>query len=343
MNISIVGVSLAAGLALSWLLTGLLRHYALATQLIDLPNARSSHTVPTPRGGGVAIVVTFLMLASALGGAGFFEMRLLIVLVGAGLLVAVLGFLDDRAHMPARWRFLGHATAAVWVVAWMKPIPPIPLFGQLVPLGVLATLLSVFYLSWMVNLFNFMDGIDGIASVEAITTALGGALVWGLAGHGTGWLLPLVFAASVAGFLLWNFPPARIFMGDAGSGFLGIVVGTLSLWCGQADAHLFWSWFILLGCFMVDGTTTLTRRVLRHEKFNEAHRSHAYQYAARLAGRHLPVTLAIMAINVVWLLPLAIAVAIGWLDGLTGVVIAYAPLLWLAFRYKSGARELQLI
>jgi Fuc2NAc and GlcNAc transferase len=341
MNISIVGASLVIGVALSWLLTALLRRYALATQLIDLPNARSSHTVPTPRGGGVAIVLTFLLLTSALGAKGLIEKRLLIALIGAGLLVAVLGFLDDRAHMSARWRFLGHAAAAVWVVVWMESIPAVPLLGQLIDLGIWATLLSVFYLTWMVNLFNFMDGIDGIASVEAITAALGGALVWWLAGAGTGWVLALVFAACVGGFLIWNFPPARIFMGDAGSGFLGLVVGLLSLWCGQAAPHLFWAWFILIGCFMVDGTTTLVRRVLRREKFNEAHHSHAYQYAARQAGRHLPVTLAVVVINVVWLLPLAVAVALGWLDGLTGVAVAYAPLLWLAFHYKAGARELQ--
>jgi Fuc2NAc and GlcNAc transferase len=114
------------------------------------------------------------------------------------------------------------------------------------------------------------------------------------------------------------------------------VVALLALWCGQSAPLLFWSWFILIGCFMVDATTTLVRRVRRREKFFEAHRSHAYQYASRRAGRHLPVTLACGAINLLWLLPLAAAVALGRLDGTLGVVIAYAPLVWLAFRYKAG-------
>ena len=197
-------------------------------------------------------------------------------------------------------------------------------------------MLCALYIVWMINLFNFMDGIDGIASVEAITTSLGGALLWWLAGSGNGWIAAVVFASCVAGFLVWNFPPAKIFMGDAGSGFLGLMVALLSLWCAQATPVLFWSWFILIGCFMVDATTTLVRRVRRGERFFDAHRAHAYQYAARRAGRHLPVTLACGAINLLWLLPLAALVALGKLDGLTGVLIGYAPLVGLAFHFRAG-------
>jgi Fuc2NAc and GlcNAc transferase len=216
-----------------------------------------------------------------------------------------------------------------------------PLLGVIVDLGWAGPALCGLFLLWMINLFNFMDGIDGIASVEAITVTLGGALLWWLTGTGGGVVLAPVFAACVAGFLLWNFPPARIFMGDAGSGFLGLIVALLALWCGQATPALFWSWFILLGCFMVDATTTLLRRVRRGDKFHQAHRSHAYQHASRLLGGHLPVTLACGAINLIWLLPVATAVALGWLDGVAGVGVAYAPLVWLAYHFKAGARELQ--
>jgi len=334
-------VVLPLAFSLSWLLTAMVRRYALAHDVLDHPNARSSHSVPTPRGGGVAIVASFLLATTILGVAGVVERDLAVALLGAGLLVAVLGFVDDHAPIPARWRFLGHAAAAAWVVWWMGRIPAVPLFGTPVELGLAATLLSIFYLTWMPNLFNFMDGIDGIAAIEAVTVALGGAFVWTLVGNGNGWVLALVFAACVAGFLVWNFPPARIFMGDAGSGFLGLVIGALSLWCGQSAPHLFWAWFILLGCFMVDGTTTLVRRVRRHDKFNEAHRSHAYQYAARKHGSHKRVSVAFLAITALWLFPLSVAVAVGRLDGLAGVAIAYLPLIVLAFRYKAGDRAAQ--
>ena len=170
----------------SWAATGVFRRYALASQWLDLPTSRSSHSMPTPRGGGVAIVASFLLFVVALGLVGWVDSRLCIAIGGGGLLVAVLGFLDDRRSLPARWRFLGHAAAAGWALWCLGGIPSVPIFGALVDLSYAGAALCGLYLVWMVNLFNFMDGIDGIASVEAITTALGGALLWWLAGSGTG-------------------------------------------------------------------------------------------------------------------------------------------------------------
>ena len=329
---------LLLGCAASWALTSSVRRWALHSGLLDRPNARSSHTVATPRGGGVAIVVSYLGLVAVLLATGSVDPRLAAALLGSGLVVAVLGFIDDRKPIRARWRFLGHLAAAVWVLWWLGPLPAVPLFGVVVDLGIGATLLSALYLVWSINLFNFMDGIDGIASLEAIVVSLGGALVWWLTQPTGDWLLAVAFAACVAGFLIWNFPPARIFMGDAGSGFLGCMIGTLALWSSHIASHLFWSWFILGGCFMVDATTTLVRRVRRGEAFNEAHRSHAYQYAARRYRSHRKVSIAFVAVTVAWLLPIAVAVAMKCLDGLVGVAIGYAPLLALAFHYKAGDR-----
>ena len=336
MTVHVLAALSVMGLAASWTLTAFVRRYALHTNLLDHPNDRSSHTVPTPRGGGVSIVVSFLLLMLAMGVLGLIEQRLAIATLGAGAGVALLGFLDDRSSLPARVRFAGHAAAAAWSIGWMHAIPAVPILGHTVDLGFAGPALCALFIVWMINLFNFMDGIDGIASVEAITTSLGGALLWWLTGHGNGWTVAVVFASCVAGFLIWNFPPAKIFMGDAGSGFLGLMVALLSLWCGQATPVLFWSWFILIGCFMVDATTTLVRRVRRGERFFDAHRAHAYQYASRRAGRHLPVTLACGAINLLWLLPLATLVALGKLDGVVGVLIAYAPLVGLAFHFRAG-------
>jgi len=326
-------------LLLSIALTGLMRSYAIRANLLDRPNERSSHSVPTPRGGGVAIVVTFLLaLAVAAGFAGV-PLRLATALGGAGALVAVLGFIDDRRSLSPSVRFAGHVLAAGWVVFWLEQIPTIPILGYPVDPSYFGPPLCLLFIAWMINLFNFMDGIDGIAGIEAMTVSVGGALLWlnhGL--PGTEWVVALLFGAAVLGFLAWNFPPAKIFMGDAGSGFTGLTIATLALWCGQTTPALFWSWFILIGCFMVDATTTLIRRVRRGERFSEAHRTHAYQYASRLHGEHRPVTVGVGLINLLWLFPIAAAVAGGWLDGVAGVALAYAPLLWLAFRYKAGDR-----
>lgn len=329
---------------LSLVLTGSLRRYALARSLMDIPNARSSHSVSTPRGGGVAIVVSFLLALPLLAGMGFISWPLAWALLGAGAGIAVLGFLDDHGHIAARWRLLGHFAAAIWALFWLGGLPPVVMFGFTADLSWFGHALAAVYLVWLLNLYNFMDGIDGIASVEAICVCLGGALLYGLLGFAgstqpTEFVVPLLLAAAVAGFLFWNFPPARIFMGDAGSGFLGITLGVLSLQAVWFAPQLLWSWLILLGVFIVDATFTLLRRLLRGDKVYEAHRSHAYQYASRHYGRHLPVTLVVGGINILWLLPIALWVGLGGIDGLLGLLIAYVPLLALAVKYHAGELE----
>ncbi|SFV10341.1 glycosyltransferase family 4 protein [Pseudomonas sp. OV546] len=328
----------AAVLITSLLLTWVLRRYALSRSLMDIPNGRSSHTVPTPRGGGVAIVLTYLTAIGLMAGTGSISWEATWPILGSGALIAVVGFLDDHGHIAARWRLLAHFVAAGWALFWMGGLPVIELLGFDVDLGWIGYLLAAMYLVWMLNLYNFMDGIDGIASVEAVCACLGACLVYWLTGHEAIMLGPLLLAFCVLGFLYWNFPPARIFMGDAGSGFLGIVIGVLSLQAAWSASELLWVWLILLGVFIVDATFTLGRRLLRGDKVYEAHRSHAYQYASRQAGRHLPVTLAVTAINVLWLLPIGLCVGLGF-DGVLGLVLAYVPLVLLAIKFHAGELE----
>lgn len=325
--------------AFSTFLTGGIRRYALSHSLIDMPNDRSSHTIPTPRGGGGAIVLSFLLSLPLLSVAGLVMWSITWSLVGAGACIAILGFLDDHGHIAARWRLLCHFAASIWALVWIGGLPSLKVFGVDVDLGVAGQVVAAIYLVWLLNLYNFMDGIDGIASVEAICVCLGGALLYALIGREENSYIPLLLASAVFGFLYWNFPPARIFMGDAGSGFLGIILGLLSLQAAWTAPQLLWAWLILLGVFVVDATFTLMRRLMRGVKVYEAHRSHAYQFASRQHGGHLPVTLAVLVINVVWLLPLAVCVALGLIDGIIGILIAYVPLLLLAIKYRAGEVE----
>jgi len=330
-------IPLVAGASL--LLTAVLRRYALNKRIIDIPNARSSHTVPTPRGGGVAIVLSFLACMPVLWLVEAVPLSVLIGIGGAGSLIAVIGFMDDHGHIAARWRLLGHFAAAAWMLCWLDGLAPLTVFGFEVNLKWFGYVVAAFYCVWMLNLYNFMDGIDGIASVEAVTACLGMALLSALAGMPQLMTLPLLLAAATLGFLFWNFPPAKIFMGDAGSGFLGVVLAGLTLQAAWATPQLFWCWLILLGVFVVDATFTLIRRLLRGDKVYEAHRSHAYQFASRHCGKHLPVTLAVAGLNLFWLLPVAMSVLLLGLDGMWGVIIAYLPLLGLAVRWHAGERE----
>ena len=328
---------------LSAVLTGLLRRYALASNLIDNPNQRSSHTIPTPRGGGLAIVLIFLVLLPFLEIPEANVDRLIWALFGAGSLVALAGFIDDHGHIPAHWRLCLHCLAAGWALFWLGGLPPVAVFDRSIDLGWVGNVLGLLYLVWLLNLYNFMDGINGIAGIEALTVCIAGLAVFALSSDGgLIWMVPmLLLAASVSGFLIWNFPGAKIFMGDAGSGFIGIVLGIISIQAASTNPELLWVWLILLAAFIVDATVTLVRRIQRGEKFYEAHRSHAYQYAARKYASHGCVSIAFGLINLLWLLPIAIVVVRGWLDGLVGLVIAYLPLIFLVFKFKAGARDQQ--
>lgn len=321
------------------LATAGLRQYALKSNVMDVPNDRSSHSIPTPRGGGVAIVLVFLLSVFAAWSTGSASISIFAAIAGGGGLVAVVGFLDDHGHIAARWRLLCHFASALWIVLWLGGGVPLQIGGETYSTGWLGAVAGVFYLVWLLNLYNFMDGINGIASAEAICTGLGATLAYFAVGERQNQCLTMLLIASVAGFMYWNFPRAKIFMGDAGSGFLGIAIGALSLQATWAYPQLLWSWLILLGVFIVDATVTLLRRLLRGERVYEAHRSHAYQFASRRVGRHAPVTWVVIAINLAWLCPLAVLVACYKLDGLWALVVAYVPLVLMALKFNAGGRE----
>lgn len=339
--IGIRGLLLFAFLA-ALILTGLIRRYALAANLLDIPNQRSSHIDPTPRGGGVAIVIVFLFGLPVTALMGLVPAQSMWASWGACALIALIGLWDDHQHIPARWRLLAHFTGASWGLFWLGGLPAVDFFGYSVDLGWIGHFLGLLYLVWLINLYNFMDGIDGVAGIEAITVCLGSVLLYLITDTHNLWEEPALLAMAAAGFLLWNFPPAKIFMGDAGSGFLGLALGLMSLKAAKSSPDFIWSWIILLGVFIVDATWTLLHRFLQSEKIYQAHRSHAYQYASRYYGSHKAVSLSVGAINLLWLTPFALAVGTNKLDGVLGAALAYFPLILLAVRFKAGVKDQDL-
>lgn len=337
MPIIFVWWSLPLVALLAALLTGGLRRYAVASQILDIPNVRSAHTAPTPRGGGVAIVVAFLVALGVALAEDVVGWQAAAAFAGAGGVVAAVGFLDDHRPIAVHWRLLVHFAAGAWALVWLGGLPAIEVGSGSFDLGWVGHLLAALYLVWLLNLYNFMDGIDGIAGLEAVTVGLGAAVLYSLYfPREHEWLLPASLAMAALGFLTWNWPPAKIFMGDAGSGFLGITLGVLSLQAAWSEPKWLWIWAILLGAFVVDASLTLILRLRKGQKPHEAHRSHAYQHAARQVGSHLPVTVSIGVINLVWLWPIGWLVARGSLDGLIGCGVAYAPLVWLGIHWKAG-------
>lgn len=321
---------------LTLLFTGYMRHYALKKNIIDNPNERSSHSVPTPRGGGVAVVCSYLLALTVLIYSQQLTVHIGLTLIAAGFVIALLGFLDDHGHINSMLRLAVHFLVAIGVVISLGGFSEVTAFNGL-QLGFIANIIAVLFLVWLLNLYNFMDGINGIASIEAITVTVSMAMLYLLLNVGLNHQILLLLAACVLGFLLWNFPKAKIFMGDACSGFLGLILGIFALIALKVDIALFCAWLICLGVFIVDATFTLIRRVITGHKMYDAHRSHTYQILSRHFNSHTPVTLAVAAINIFWLLPIAYFVATqNYAYPELGILIAYLPLIILAIKFKAG-------
>jgi Fuc2NAc and GlcNAc transferase len=338
MTVELLVLALAC-FAASALLTQGMRKLALSQGLLDVPNERSSHARPTPRGGGAAIVATATVGFAVLALAHRLDAALLAALAGS-VPVAAIGFMDDRRALPAAVRLAAQTAAAVWATAWLGGFPALRLGDHVISLGIPGFALAVLGIVWGMNLFNFMDGVDGIAASEATFVSWGGALLGSvsLVSSQVAWAAVLLGAACL-GFLRLNWPPARIFMGDVGSGYLGYVIVVLAFGATRENPVALWVWLILGGVFFVDATVTLLRRLLRGERVHEAHRSHAYQWLARRWGSHRMVTLAVLAMNLAWLLPCAVAAA--RLPGYAAlfVIVALAPLAVLTGAIGSGRAD----
>jgi len=326
---------LMACLCFSALSTSGLIHYSTQRQLLDAPNERSSHSVPMPTGGGVAILVTFLFFLAWLSFTVPSMQNKTVVLMVTAALLGVVGYIDDYWRIAVRWRLLVHFCAALLLIYVLSALPVLRFFDWQWQSGWLLTGLYVVGLVWLLNLFNFMDGIDGIAGVEAVSCLLGAAFILSHGGESEWTQVLFALALCVLGFLCFNWPPAKIFMGDVGSGFLGFMLGALALITAATDLISLWSWIILLAVFIADATLTLMRRALKGQRVYEAHRSHAYQILSRRWRSHRRVTWLVLAINVCWLLPLAWAGSewpgYAWLIA----IMAYVPI--TVFFYRVGA------
>lgn len=329
-----------APILVAFVLTALMRKISLAGGLLDVPNERSSHVTPTPRGGGVAIVIGSLGAWCVLWALHVIDFDLFMALAVGGLAVALVGLIDDRRPLRASVRLVVHILAAVWAVVWLGKLPAANVAGIAFANGTAAQVGAVLGIVWMLNLFNFMDGIDGIAASEATFISWGGALMLLFTSSPSGMAATaLALGAACLGFLIWNWPPAKIFMGDIGSGYLGFVIGVLAVAMAHENGVAFWVWLILAGVFVVDATVTLFRRALRAERVFQAHRSHAYQWLARKWGSHQRVTVGVVLLNLFWLLPWALAAASSpdWAARIA--LVALIPLVMLVLVAGAGRRE----
>ncbi len=318
------------------LLTGAIRRIALQWGALDVPVARSLHAAPVPVGGGLAIALLFLLYALACWRHGLLADADLIALAGGGVIVAAVGLFDDLRKPPLSLRLFLQFAAAVWALLWLATPQPVDFLFFVIANSLLLNTLAALSLVWLINLYNFMDGIDGLAATELVFVTILGFLLGVLFDDMALGLLSGGLCAAGLGFLVWNWPPARIFLGDAGSGFIGFSLGVLALLSLDEGGTTVWTWLLLLGVFAADATVTLLRRIWRGDKWYEGHCCHAYQHAARRIGSHGRVTGAILAVNVFWLGPLACLSVFQPQWGLPLTLLGLAPLAWLAWKLGAG-------
>ncbi len=315
--------------------TGLYWKLALQARLLDFPVSRSAHKQPVPVGGGIAMVVVFAAAAGYFFSTGLLSFAQLMIAFAA-VAIGLIGLIDDFRHLHVGVRMPLQLLAAVWVVLWLGPVAPIDFGGVVLANPLLLGILAVLALLWLLNLYNFMDGIDGLAGAELLfVTFLSFLLVIKSGDQVVSGLSATLFAAG-AGFLVWNWPPARLFMGDAGSSFIGFILGVLALFSMGAGSLTVWTWVILLALFIADTAVTLARRYWRGDKWYEGHSCHAYQHAARRFNSHRKVTISVVVINSLWLAPLAWC-SVQWPAlGFALSLIALAPLVLLALKLGAG-------
>jgi UDP-N-acetylmuramyl pentapeptide phosphotransferase/UDP-N-acetylglucosamine-1-phosphate transferase len=314
-------------MAASALLTALVRKILIKRQMMDIPNERSMHKTPVPRGGGLAIVIVIL--------AGLFFFYPNIYLLGGALLLAILSLIDDRKGLKASVRLFFHLVAAI--IGLFALGHKNLLFGGVLPVWIDHTLLVLGW-AWFMNLYNFMDGIDGITGTHTIATASALMIVTASTRmdipFGDYYLIAFIIGAC-SGFLFYNWPPAKIFMGDVGSVPLGFLMGYLFLRLA-CDGHLLPALIIPL-YYLADSGITLVRRTLRREKFWQAHRQHFYQRATLGEGSPKKVLLCILVANIGLVFASETALSYPWLGTSLGVGIVLA----LLARLNQSARKNQ--
>lgn len=302
------------------------RHWSLRRSLVDVPNNRSSHAQPTPTGAGFAVIVVWLGAALVLVEPQIWMLPL--------LLLSTLGILDDTLDIRWSVRFILQLIITT-VLVLMLPAAVWGIFPEWIPQSMVMIVAGLGLLTCL-NFYNFMDGIDALAVGQGLFVSTGLAILASLAQQPEWILVNAALASSLLGLLIFNWPPAKVFMGDAGSTVLGAFFGWQALWWLSHG----WSWFlvaILLGAvFWVDALLTLLQRIRQGERWYTAHREHLYQWLVRYGFSHGSVSLAYAAVNLIWVMPLAALIL--WFPqygfGFATLAIGFLTLVWWMLRSR---------
>jgi glycosyltransferase WbpL len=290
---------------ITYYITSYVRNYSLRNNVVDRPNERSSHFIPTPTGGGLAISLSILLSIFILSGLSSDAVSLSIALGSGVFLIGIIGWFDIHKEVPVLIRAVLYLVTSVWAVWLLGGVNPFSIGGFNITSYWVSSFISVFWIAWLVNLYNFMDGTDGLAGVQALSTALFGALFFISSGHILASIICVTIVSSISGFLVWNWAPAKIFMGDVGSCSLGFTFAVLAVYGQITSSVSLEVWLILLSIFIADASFTLIKRMFTGETWYRAHNTHAYQRLVQMGLSHGKLALYVLIINILILGPIA--------------------------------------
>jgi Fuc2NAc and GlcNAc transferase len=275
----------------SYFLTMLIMQYAVKNKMTVIPNERSLHDLPTPKGGGIAITLTWYAGISILYLSGIIERNLYFALL-SGILLACVSLIDDLKGLRPILRLVVQFITAILAFYFLHGLRPLVIPQINFNYNYVIYPLAIVGMVWFINLFNFMDGVDGFASVEVIAVA---SILFIMSWN----IITILLIVCVAGFLCWNWPKAKIFMGDVGSTQLGFILVVLGIYFHNTLEFSILNWIMLTSPFWFDATLTLFRRMRNRENLSEAHRKHAYQRIVQAGFSHEKVNFFLILINLV--------------------------------------------
>ena len=274
----------------SFILTYLIKEFSIKKSLLAEVTNRSSHMVPTPHGGGIAIAISFFIGILILFIEKEIEPSLFYALL-SGILLSVISYVDDIHPLSFKVRLFVQSLVALSGLYFLGGFNEINFFFT-IDNPIITNIFAFFLILWFINLYNFIDGIDGYAGTEALFLAISGFILFGSN-------LFLVIVFSVLGFLFWNWNTAKIFMGDVGSTLLGYIFAILTIYYSNQDTNNFWIWIVLFSLFWFDATLTLYRRYKNGDKLSEAHNKHGYQRLYQFGWKQNKIVLFSIIINII--------------------------------------------
>jgi UDP-N-acetylmuramyl pentapeptide phosphotransferase/UDP-N-acetylglucosamine-1-phosphate transferase len=310
---------------ISFSLTYFIKNYMIKKSLVASVNERSSHTTPTPHGGGIALSLTWFLGLLYLYFMGEIESNLFYALL-FGAVISIVSFFDDIYELSPKLRLIVQSSIAISGIFAIGGLNQIDLGFFVIENQIITNIFAFFMIVWFINLYNFLDGINGYAGSEAVFLALAGFVLFGGA-HFT------VLAVAVLGFLFWNYNIAKIFMGDVGSTLLGYNIAIFTLYYANQESSNLWIWIILFGLFWFDATLTLLRRKRNGEQLSQAHKKHAYQRLTQSGWSHYKVTNYSIGLNFV-LFAIVYFVSNVWVAFLLALVVLFISMKFVDAKKK---------